>query len=140
MQRFIPFLGLLFMPLLTSFYTPAEVDPEAILGNWRRVNDGLVIKISGDPFSESGATSEVDAWGNWEFDCLVEDTQFYKRIRWQEQSRYWTCDFMVFEMYDCSSYFNTRGQVRVLDNGQLEIVCPGNPTRYFNRVSPRLER
>jgi len=136
--NYFPLLLLSVFVFCVSAAPSSEENPEAVLGVWRRLDDGLVIQISGDISTKEGATSRIDSWAKWEFPCTAAREPFYKRIRWQAKESYWSCDFLVYEMDDCYAKYNTRGQVRILEDGTLEIFCPGFPTRYFEPINPRL--
>ena len=146
MKKILFCLSLVSASLLFSATLPVssnELGPGDILGTWQRASDGLTLHFQGNVLDEQGGFTAISRLGKFNFPCNTSDSKpFYKDIQWDEESQSWTCSFLVYSMGDCSTRYIDRGKINLLEDGSLEILCPG-PTfdnHYFQRLAPRYER
>ncbi len=137
MKKYITPIFFLAIFIITSAYRP-EIDAfkTDISGYWIRQKDNLQINISSKDSDSEIALSYIIREGNEEFPCDVEEQPIYKNII-QRTDSLWTCDFLVVTINDCSSEYYYTGKILLTDKGQLEVVCPGFKTMYYNKKKPR---
>ena len=130
-------LSSLLLLMFASAIEPNHLE-DKLLGSWKRTSDGLIIHISGQISSDEGASASVADQGDWQFDCSFPSKPFYKNFK-KLGKETWSCDFLIYDIPTYRSHYSQSGRVRINKDNELEIVCPGFPTRYFTRLEPRFE-
>ena len=136
MNRKTLFLFVVLMPVLLSFEAPKLSDDVVLTGTWVRKSDNLRIQVS-EQGDRPGLYSFIVAEGIEKFPCEVSDLPIYKNIS-KKGRNLWTCDFLVVTMGSCATEYE-EGIVRLTREGNMEIICPGFDTKYYEKLRPRLE-
>jgi hypothetical protein len=111
-------------------------DKSELEGIWIRKSDNLRISVTEE--NKAHFTSYIVAEGKEEFPCDVTALPIYKNIV-KLRNNLWTCDFLVVTMGSCATDYE-EGIIRINENSDMEITCPGFGKKIYSKSKPRYEK